>query len=89
MPAKRSEEHLWAEYLGSSRAVGPRNRIVETYLPLVRQIAHAVWKKLAPSVEEDDLISAGVFGLMDAIAAFDIGGRFSLPLSRSGGSAVR
>ncbi|HBT78113.1 MAG TPA: FliA/WhiG family RNA polymerase sigma factor [Planctomycetaceae bacterium] len=49
-----------------------RNRLVERYMPLVRNRAERIWSRLPDGVELDDLISAGTFGLMDAIAAFDI-----------------
>ena len=49
-----------------------RNRLVEKYLPLVKYNAERIWARLPDGVELDDLISAGVFGLMDAIDAFDL-----------------
>jgi RNA polymerase sigma factor for flagellar operon FliA len=49
-----------------------RNVLLETYHSLVRYNAERVWAKLPDEVELDDLISAGVFGLMDAIDAFDL-----------------
>lgn len=49
-----------------------RNRLVEAYLPLVRYHGERVWSRLPEGVELDDLISAGIFGLMDAIDAFDL-----------------
>jgi RNA polymerase sigma factor for flagellar operon FliA len=49
-----------------------RNRLIERYLPLVRYNAERIWARLPDGVEIDDLISAGTFGLMDAIDAFDL-----------------
>src|SRR5207249_10782316 len=49
-----------------------RNRLVENYLPLVKYNGERIWARLPEGVELDDLISAGVFGLMDAIEAFDL-----------------
>jgi RNA polymerase sigma factor for flagellar operon FliA len=49
-----------------------RNRLIERYLPLVRYNAERIWARLPDGVDIDDLISAGVFGLMDAIDAFDL-----------------
>jgi RNA polymerase sigma factor for flagellar operon FliA len=49
-----------------------RNRLIERYMPIVHSRAERVWSKLPDGVELDDLISAGTFGLMDAIASYDI-----------------
>lgn len=49
-----------------------RNQLIENYFPLVRFNAERVWAKLPDGVDLNDLISAGVFGLMDAIEAFDL-----------------
>jgi len=46
--------------------------LVERYLPLVKFNGERIWSRLPDGVELDDLISAGVFGLMDAIKAFDM-----------------
>ena len=48
-----------------------RNEILERHRPLVRFIALRLLKTLPKSVELDDLISAGTFGLLDAIRKFD------------------
>ncbi len=50
-----------------------RNRLMENYLSIVKYTADRVHSKLPDEVELDDLISAGIFGLMDAINAFDPG----------------
>jgi RNA polymerase sigma factor for flagellar operon FliA len=49
-----------------------RNMLMEHYLHLVRYNAERVHSKLPDEVELDDLMSAGIFGLMDAIDAFDM-----------------
>lgn len=49
-----------------------RNQLIEAYLPLVRYIAERLLSKLPQNVELDDLQSAGIFGLMDAIDGFDL-----------------
>ena len=48
-----------------------RNALLENYLHIVRYAAERLYAKLPDEVELDDLISAGVFGLMDAVRAFD------------------
>jgi RNA polymerase sigma factor for flagellar operon FliA len=49
-----------------------RNDLMVSYRHLVRYNAERVHVKLPDEVELDDLISAGNFGLMDAIKAFDV-----------------
>ena len=49
-----------------------RNTLMERYLPLVRYNAERVHTKLPDEVDVEDLMSAGVFGLMDAIRSFDL-----------------
>jgi len=48
-----------------------RNLLMEHYRDLVRYCAERLHSKLPDKVELDDLISAGIFGLMDAIDAYD------------------
>ncbi len=48
-----------------------RNILIENYLPVVRYVADRIHKKLPSEVDVNDLVSAGVFGLMAAIEAFD------------------
>ena len=48
-----------------------RNLLLERYLPLVKYAADRLHSKLPDEVDVQDLISAGVFGLMDALEAFD------------------
>ena len=48
-----------------------RNLLMENYLRIVKYTADRIYAKLPDKVELDDLISAGIFGLMDAIDAFD------------------
>jgi len=43
---------------------------MKQYAPLVKRIAHHVMAKLPASVEVDDLIQAGMFGLMDSMGRY-------------------
>ena len=63
---------LWKEYKKDQTNQELRNALIENYLTLVRYNAERVWSKLPEGVDLNDLISAGVFGLMDAIDAFDL-----------------
>jgi len=65
-------EQLWIEFKKDLSNQELRNRLVEIYLPLVKYNGERIWARLPEGVELDDLISAGVFGLMDAIDAFDL-----------------
>ncbi|MDD5026537.1 MAG: FliA/WhiG family RNA polymerase sigma factor [Candidatus Peribacteraceae bacterium] len=65
-------EELWVEFKRDQTNETLRNRLVEIYLLLVKYNAERIWARLPEGVEIDDLISAGVFGLMDAIHAFDL-----------------
>ena len=49
-----------------------RNFLMERFLPLVRYNAERIHTRLPDEVDVEDLMSAGVFGLMDAIDAFDL-----------------
>ena len=63
----------WKDFKKDQSNQDLRNTLIERYLPLVKYNAERVWSKLPEGVDLNDLISAGVFGLMDAIEAFDMG----------------
>ena len=62
--------HVW-EHFFKTKDNSSRNLLLEHYRPIVKYSAERVHSKLPDKVEVDDLISAGIFGLMDAIDAFD------------------
>ena len=62
----------WWKEFDRRRTKKVRNRLMEHYLPIVRYTAERLSAKLPEEVETDDLISAGIFGLLDAIKAFDL-----------------
>ena len=64
-------QQVWQQYRAEP-TVELRNRLVERFLSLVKYNAERIWARLPDGVELDDLISAGVFGLLDAIDAFDL-----------------
>jgi RNA polymerase sigma factor for flagellar operon FliA len=64
---------LWETYKATFPNPELRNTLIEHYMPLVKYHGERVWSRLPQGVELDDLVSAGVFGLMDAIDAFDLG----------------
>jgi RNA polymerase sigma factor FliA len=63
-------ETIWKKFF-KERSEALRNKLMEYYLPLVKYTAERIYVKLPDKVEVDDLTSAGIFGLMDAIDAFD------------------
>src|SRR3712207_3295144 len=68
---KRDIKEVWVEYK-KNKTEALRNVLMENYLHLVRYNAERIHVKLPDEVELDDLMSAGIFGLMDAINAFDM-----------------
>jgi len=70
-PDAKTVQQLWEEFV-RTRSDEVRNRLIENYLPIVRYTAERLYAKLPEEVELDDLISAGTFGLVDAIKAFDL-----------------
>jgi len=63
-------EEVW-QHFHEERNDTYRNLLMEHYRDLVRYAAERLHTKLPDKVEVDDLISAGIFGLMDAIDAYD------------------
>ncbi len=50
-----------------------RNRLVEEHVPLVKRIAYHLLGRLPADVQVDDLIQAGVVGLLEAARHYDAG----------------
>src|SRR5947207_1865492 len=48
-----------------------REQMIVEYLPVVKHLARRILVKLPPSVDVNDLIGAGVIGLLDAVDKFD------------------
>ncbi|AXQ15312.1 MULTISPECIES: RNA polymerase sigma factor FliA [Shewanella] len=48
-----------------------KTQIVEQYAPLVKRIAHHLLARLPASVQLDDLLQAGMMGLLEASSKFD------------------
>lgn len=67
----RQIHDLWREYR-ETRSEALRNYFMEKYLPLVRYNAERIYSRLPDEVDIEDLMSVGVFGLKDAIDAFDL-----------------
>ncbi len=61
----------WWDAYRETRSEESRNRLLENYLHIVKYSAERLRVKLPEEVDVDDLISAGTFGLMDAVKAYD------------------
>jgi len=63
-------QSLWLEYQ-RSRDQGIRDRLILTYAPLVKYVAGRLGSGLPAHVDEGDLVSYGLLGLIGAIERFD------------------
>lgn len=62
---------VWQMYADGKTEI-LRNFLMENYLHLVKSTAERMHMRLPGEVDVEDLMSAGLFGLMDAINAFDL-----------------
>ena len=62
---------LWREFK-ATKEERLRERLILHYSPLVKYVAGRVGVGLPPNIEQADLISYGIFGLIDAIEKFDL-----------------
>jgi RNA polymerase sigma factor for flagellar operon FliA len=62
---------LWEKFKATGDAA-TRERLILHYSPLVKYVAGRVGVGLPPNIEQADLVSYGIFGLIDAIEKFDI-----------------
>lgn len=62
---------LWARYKTEDDA-DAREKLILNYSPLVKYVAGRLSSSLPQTVDTADLISYGVFGLIDAIEKFDL-----------------
>ncbi|HOQ16479.1 MAG TPA: FliA/WhiG family RNA polymerase sigma factor [Defluviitaleaceae bacterium] len=68
--SKKSLEMLWEQY-EATKDVSIKDQLIMEYAPLVKYVAGRLNIYLGQSVEYEDLVSYGVFGLIDAIEKFD------------------
>ncbi len=62
---------LWKEFK-DTKDQSLRERLILHYSPLVKYVAGRVGVGLPPNIEQADLVSYGIFGLIDAIEKFDL-----------------
>lgn len=66
------KERLWTEY-SHTKSGSVREQLIIEYVSLVKIVAGRLSVYLGSNVEYDDLVSYGIFGLIDAIDKFDYG----------------
>ena len=71
MDEPSSAERLWEEFKLKASA-DARERLILHYSPLVKYVAGRVGVGLPPNIEQADLVSYGIFGLIDAIEKYDL-----------------
>ena len=64
-------DSLWRDFKAKGDE-GLRERLILHYSPLVKYVAGRVSVGLPATIEQADLVSYGIFGLIDAIEKFDI-----------------
>jgi RNA polymerase sigma factor FliA len=65
-----SIDNVWKEYKETSSKVA-KDKLLLEYASLVKYIAQRIALNLPSSVERDDLISAGILGLVKAVETFE------------------
>lgn len=66
-----TDEEVWSQYKKSGD-IALRNGLIERYAPLVKYVAGRMAMNMPPQVEFDDLVSYGIFGLIDAIEKYEV-----------------
>ena len=67
---EKEEDDLWEEFK-KTKSPSLRDKFIRQYMPLVKYVAGKVAVGLPASVEFDDLVGYGQFGLLDAINKYD------------------
>jgi RNA polymerase sigma factor for flagellar operon FliA len=69
--AEAALQQLWRDFKDTGEQ-SLRERLILHYSPLVKYVAGRVGVGLPPNIEQADLVSYGIFGLIDAIEKFDL-----------------
>lgn len=64
-------EEIWDRYK-STNNIELKQKLIEEYVYLVKIVAGRLYNYYSGNIEFDDLLSYGIFGLIDAIEKFDI-----------------
>ena len=65
-----ARERMWTDY-ARNKSADIREKLILEYAPLVKLVAGRLSMYLGYNVEYDDLVSYGIFGLIDAIDKYD------------------
>ncbi len=63
-------DHVWVRYKATGDQ-SDRDQLIVYYAPLVKYVAGRIASGLPQNVDQSDLVSYGMFGLIDAITKFD------------------
>ncbi len=55
----------------NASGIGDKSQCLKDYAPLVKRLAHQMMSRLPYSVQIDDIIQAGMMGLLDAASRYD------------------
>ena len=78
---RRTLGTLWSQYfearsrLAEREARGLRDRLVVNYSPLVRYVAGRISGRMAGPLDQEDAVTSGLFGLLNAVETYDPGRR--------------
>ena len=64
-------QHLWRQFRTNKGDKALRDRLILTYAPLVKYVAGRLGSGLPAHVDEGDLVSYGLLGLIGAIERYD------------------
>src|ERR1700677_1678931 len=71
--SRSNQRELWRRYAKSGQGGESENNIVKQYLPLVKAVVGRLAMSLPSHVNSDDLYSAGLVGLLNAVRRFNPG----------------
>ena len=71
---RNSQNEFWRRYAKCVPGSKAENSLIEQYLPLVKSVVGRLAMTLPSHVNMDDLYSAGLVGLLDAVRRFDPAG---------------
>jgi RNA polymerase sigma factor for flagellar operon FliA len=70
--SRANQRELWRKYAKSGPGSALENQLVEQFLPLVKAVVGRLAMTLPSHVNSDDLFSAGLVGLLNAVRRFDL-----------------